>query len=568
MNHPTCILIPIFNHGSTIESVVDSLQGFSLPLIIVDDGSDRSTTQVLEKLEQRYDRLRVIYRAANGGKGAAMRDAFAAAFEQGFVHAIQVDADGQHDVQSIPKFLQVATKPRVIVLGKPRFDASAPRIRCWGRKLTTWLIWLETLSFNVKDGLCGFRLYPVKESHQVISTMDCGKRMDFDPSILVHLVWEGVEVEHVETFVRYPQDGISNFRYVRDNFLITCSHFKLIGKMLARVLRPRLFGARKHGDVSAHRWSELKEHGSYTASLLMLRLYRLLGRRFSTQLAKVVATYFYLTSALARRASADYIQQYSRYFPEQSPLSIRKHISEFAIALVDKLAVWNGDIRFEDLVWENRSEFYELLDTKQGFILLGGHVGNIEIGRALSRKHYDFTVNALMYRSHAESFRRILEKLNGEANIAITPLEDIGSDTLMKLQAKVRSGELVTILADRISAGAPEKNISMNFLGAEAEFPTGPFLLASMLECPVYTIFFLREPDGRYRINFRHFANRIDLPRKDRKEKLHDFIASYVKILEQQLEDYPLQWFNFYPFWGIRERSEGATQTKAASAVQ
>jgi hypothetical protein len=174
--------------------------------------------------------------------------AFAA--EAGFTHVLQIDADGQHDSMDIPRFLAAAcAEPSALICGEPIFDASIPRHRLYLRYLTHVMVWINTLSFDIHDSMCGLRVYPLSKVLPVIEKERPGSRMDFDIEMLVRLHWNGVTMRWLPTRVGYPRDGVSHFRLVRDNWLITLMHTQLFFGMLRRapmLIRRRLrlaFGA-------------------------------------------------------------------------------------------------------------------------------------------------------------------------------------------------------------------------------------------------------------------------------------------------------------------------------------
>jgi glycosyltransferase involved in cell wall biosynthesis len=231
-----CLLIPIYNHRDTIANVLDQVSHCQLPCIIVDDGSDQATRHVLAAQTTQRPWVQVLHRPRNGGKGAAVQTGMLRAHARGYSHALQIDADGQHDTRDIPRFLAEAEAyPEALVLGKPVFGADAPTSRRLGRKISQFWVWIETLSLAIGDPLCGFRVYPVAPAVACIQHKRLGSRMDFDPEIAVRLYWSGVPIRNVATTVVYPQDGNSHFQPVRDNVLLSWLHIRLFFGMLCRV---------------------------------------------------------------------------------------------------------------------------------------------------------------------------------------------------------------------------------------------------------------------------------------------------------------------------------------------
>jgi GT2 family glycosyltransferase len=223
-----CLAIPIFDHPETIGAVVESLAKFDLPCLIVDDGSGETTQRELATLSQRYPWVEVVRHPKNLGRGAALRTAYRGAAERGFSHVVQLDADGQHAACDVPRLLQAASEhPDALVLGAPIFDDSAPFHRLHGRKLSQGIVWLETMSFAVRDPLCGFRCIPLGATLPVLDAAHTGDRMDFDPELVIRLVRAGVPVVNVPTEVAYHEGGTSHFRMLEDNLLIAWAYVRL-----------------------------------------------------------------------------------------------------------------------------------------------------------------------------------------------------------------------------------------------------------------------------------------------------------------------------------------------------
>lgn len=231
-----CLIIPTYNNRDTIFPVLGSLEHLKLPCIVLDDGSNAITKAVLQQCERRYPWVTVIQHSENRGKGAAVMTAAQVALGQGFTHAVQIDADGQHDVADVKTFLAwCRAEPEALILGKPIFDGTAPRNRIYGRKLTNVCIWFETLSFAIKDGICGFRCYPLEMLCSVSQRSAVGRRMDFDPGIVVRMAWEGATIINVETRIRYFEKGVSHFKFVRDNVSMVRLHINLMSQLLFRL---------------------------------------------------------------------------------------------------------------------------------------------------------------------------------------------------------------------------------------------------------------------------------------------------------------------------------------------
>ncbi len=234
-----CALIPTYDNPRTVRAVVERVRAHVADVVVVDDGSAEAGREAVRALER--DRLaHVVRREVNGGKGAAVKDGLAAARDLGFTHAIQIDADGQHDVDDIPRFLAAArADPAALVLGCPVFDAGAPRARVRGRLVSRFWTDLETAGRAIADPLCGFRIYPVDAALRAGAGAD---RMGFDAEIAVRMVWQGCPTVNLPTRVRYltaEEGGVSHFRMFRDNVEISWSHTRLCATALLRLLTGR-----------------------------------------------------------------------------------------------------------------------------------------------------------------------------------------------------------------------------------------------------------------------------------------------------------------------------------------
>jgi glycosyltransferase involved in cell wall biosynthesis len=233
-------VIPVYNHPGAIGSVVQSVLAHRVPVFLVDDGSDAACAQQLQRLAL-LPEVTLITHPDNRGKGAAVCTAMRSALAAGYTHALQVDADGQHTLTDVPQFIESArTAPQAVICGYPVFDASIPKVRFYGRYLTHALVWLQTLSFEIKDSMCGFRLYPLAAVGTLLQRHAIGSRMDFDTDILVKLYWQNVPLRWLPTRVRYPVDGVSHFRMFRDNGRMAAMHMRLLLGMLLRL--PLLLG--------------------------------------------------------------------------------------------------------------------------------------------------------------------------------------------------------------------------------------------------------------------------------------------------------------------------------------
>ena len=236
-----CAVIPTYDNPATIGRVTRAV-GEHLEVIVVDDGSAIEGREAVAKLGEEGI-AQVHHRAENGGKGAAVHTGFELAREAGYSHVLQVDADGQHALEDIPQFLEVArAQPKSLILGAPRYDESAPMVRKMARQLTRFWTHVETLGPRIEDPMCGFRVYPVAAACR--AARRCGRRMDFDIEVAVRMVWDGTSVVNLPTRVHYPEGGVSHFQMVRDNVRISWMHSRLAMRAIVWEGPVRLVGLR------------------------------------------------------------------------------------------------------------------------------------------------------------------------------------------------------------------------------------------------------------------------------------------------------------------------------------
>ena len=276
MTFEPCAVIPSHNHYTALGSIVARLRTAGLAVLIVDDASAEPARSAIAGLAAPADGVEVIRLPENRGKGGAVTAGLRRARERGFTHAVQVDADGQHDLASLPKLLQLArSHPAALISARPLFDGSIPRGRQIGRWITHVWVWIETLSTRITDSMCGFRVYPLAQTFAVLDRERVGQGMDFDTEIMVRMFWRGTPVVQWPVRVIYPPDNISNFRMLRDNCRISWMHTRLVFAMLARLpwillQRPPLI---ETGEPMPQHWAAMTERGADWGLRIMSWIY-------------------------------------------------------------------------------------------------------------------------------------------------------------------------------------------------------------------------------------------------------------------------------------------------------
>ncbi|HGK4674448.1 glycosyltransferase family 2 protein [Kluyvera genomosp. 2] len=549
-----CVLIPCYNHGAMMPGVLARLRSFALPCIVVDDGSDAATRETLTRLAAQTEGLTLIRLDENAGKGAAVIRGLEAAAAVGYSHAVQVDADGQHAIEDIPKLLALAEEhPTALISGQPIYDESIPRSRLYGRWVTHVWVWIETLSLQLKDSMCGFRVYPVAPTLQLAERATLGKRMDFDTEVMVRLYWQGNTSYFVPTRVTYPLDGLSHFDALKDNLRISRMHTRLFFGMLPRI--PTLLFRR----ASPH-WARQQEVKGLWGMRLMLWVWRCLGRRAFTLLLYPVVGVYWLTATQARRASQNWVARVrsrltARQMPVPANLTSYQHFLRFGNAMLDKIAGWRGELQLgRDVVFSPGAEAALHADDTRGKLLLASHLGDVEVCRALAQRQGSKTINALVFSENAQRFKQIMQEMAPQAGINLMPVTDIGPETAILLKEKLDRGEWIAIVGDRIAVnpqrGGEWRVCWSRFMDQPAPFPQGPFILASILRCPVVLLFALRQAE-KLHIHCEPFADPLLLARATRQEALQQAIDRYAQRLEHYALQSPLDWFNFFDFWQL-----------------
>ncbi|MCE8034134.1 glycosyl transferase [Billgrantia tianxiuensis] len=297
-------------------------------------------------------------------------------------------------------------------------------------------------------------------------------------------------------------------------------------------------------------WARIGERGTLAGMTLMVAIQRHLGRwPFRLVLAPVMLWYF-LAHATARRASQSYLQ---RLYPalERRPLArwwhSYRHFLTFGDALMDKVAAWSGDIADGRLTGPGIERFTAAIDGGRGGLILVAHHGNLDVANALAERHPGLELTVLMHTRNARKFNALLERVTGRPRPHVLEVSAITPATAQALAERIHTGGYVVIAADRLSLSGGRTQC-LDFFGDRAMFPEGPFWLAALLRCPLYTLACVRE-DGSFRIDFEAIDDTGNLPRRQREAWISEAMQRHADHLAERVRQHPLQWFNFYPFW-------------------
>lgn len=301
---------------------------------------------------------------------------------------------------------------------------------------------------------------------------------------------------------------------------------------------------------NSQHWAHLDEAGIGFGIWFLYQTYRLLGKLPFRIVLYPVITYFFLFRSSARAASFEYLTRLNQSGVKIKPntAQVIKHFVAFGESLLDKILSHTGRYTLENVSIVDREPIQNHLKRGQGLVFFTAHIGSLEVSRSLAQFR-GIPITILVHTANSEKFNRIIKRVNPNSQVNLMQVESFGSAQAIILAAKIQAGEVVIIAADRVPISGNEQHmVSTQFFGKTANFPSGPYILAHVLQCPVYSVFCMLI-DGRYELRYIPFAEKIVLPRKERATALSQYAQQFAQVLEQQCLRSPLQWFNFYKFW-------------------
>ncbi|MDT3722187.1 glycosyl transferase [Pseudomonas oryzihabitans] len=306
--------------------------------------------------------------------------------------------------------------------------------------------------------------------------------------------------------------------------------------------------------MSGH-WAQQRERGSPLLMRLTAWLARHLGRRAIAPLLRLIVLYFFLFGGRARRGIQEYQQRLAAWSgrAELGP-SWRSGYAQFmafAEALLDKLDAWNGRLGLDQVQLHDDDQVHARMNAPRGEILVTAHLGNLEVCRALAQLGRRVRLNVLVHTRHAEAFNRLLEEA-GASDLRLVQVSELDPAVMLQLSERLERGEWLAIAGDRVPLHGG-RTVAVDFLGAPAPFPQGPWLLAHLLRCPTNLLFCLRQDDG-YHVYLEDFAPIPAWRRQERAAGIQGLAQAYAERLAAYCLKAPRQWFNFYPFWNRDER--------------
>lgn len=303
--------------------------------------------------------------------------------------------------------------------------------------------------------------------------------------------------------------------------------------------------------MSVRHWADMGETTSVAGIWLLYWVHRLFGRwPFRVCVYPAVLAHWLMRADL-RANSLQYLRRVEAatgaigHAP--SARDSLRHVALFAESTLDKLLAASGRYRFTGVRTEGRERMYDDAAAGVGGLIVTSHMGCLEIGRAMAEKRGGLRLNILVHTRHAVRFNRLLRRLDPDSDVNLIEVTAIGPETAVLLADKVAAGEYVAIAGDRVPVFASQ-TVDVDFLGHVAPFPSGPWVVASLLKCPVWFMGCIHE-HGSYTIRFVRLADRVLLPRGRRTEAIAELVQRYADEVTALLRRSPYDWFNFFPFW-------------------
>ncbi|MDR0715949.1 MAG: acyltransferase [Azoarcus sp.] len=321
-------------------------------------------------------------------------------------------------------------------------------------------------------------------------------------------------------------------------------------------------------------WAAMKEAGFAGGLRFLFWIYRRGGMWPFRVLLFLVMPWYFLTNTLARRASLEYLARLYETSGGSTPApgwrNSFRHFMSFGENILDKLVAADTRGARQPYHVKGVEHVDRLLDAGRGGIIITAHFGNLELCRRLSHKvHATARLTVLVHTHHAERFNRVLKSLDPEQDVDLVQVDNISAATAMLLSERIAAGGLVIITGDRIpiTPGNSSATLTASFLGKEAHFPSGPYILAAVLACPVYMLF-SSSAGNAFFVTMRPLAERIVLPRRARAAAIRPYLETYVDALTRECLEHPLQWFNFFPFWQApRHHQEPVKDEKSTKSL-
>jgi len=292
-------------------------------------------------------------------------------------------------------------------------------------------------------------------------------------------------------------------------------------------------------------WAAFNEASFVGGMRLLFWICRVFGRWPFRLALYPVLLWYVATQGRARRASSGYL---ARVGAPHGFTGVVRHFGAFAEAILDKMLLWGGLFDFSKVSLHGAEPLLEMIESRRGALLVCAHLGNLDLCRALSLRTPGLKVTVLVHTRHAQAFNAMLARLDPRSQLNLMQVTEMTPAMAMQLSERIERGEFVVIAGDRVPVSTAPRVAMAPFLGQDAAFPVGPYVMAAVLGCPIYTMFAVRQGE-RHALHFEHMRERVSLPRAAREQALGELAADFAARLERHARSAPLEWFNFYDFW-------------------
>ncbi|HRK63102.1 MAG TPA: hypothetical protein PLN53_01845 [Terricaulis sp.] len=314
-------------------------------------------------------------------------------------------------------------------------------------------------------------------------------------------------------------------------------------------------------DAGAANWAALKERGAAWGPATLGFIYRIFGRGFCVVAMAPVILYFFATGARQRRASLDYLRRVWAFSGRQRRPGLwhaLRHFFAFGESLVDRFGAWLGQVDRVHVDAIDGGPFDAMREDKRGALILSAHVGATEIVRAIASRYQRRPISIVIHSPHAAGYNQLIQRFAPQSQVSLIQAADFGIGAAVAISAAIERGEWVVMMGDRMPiSGGEGRSITVDFLGAPARFPQGPFVMAAALRCPIYTLFCVRQ-DGGHKAEVALLSDGVAAPKSQRAAALAALVERYARALEPLLQAAPYQWFNFYDYWAAQGDGGGA----------
>jgi predicted LPLAT superfamily acyltransferase len=307
-------------------------------------------------------------------------------------------------------------------------------------------------------------------------------------------------------------------------------------------------------------WKQRREGGGRFALWLIRAIGCYGGRGIARMCLYPITLYFLVRRGAERRDSRAYL---TRALGRRATLAdVTRHIHTFAATILDRVFLLSEDTRRFDVTMHGLEGVHAQLDQGRGVLLFGSHLGSFEVLRVLARQRPDYTIRVVLDKAHSAAMTQLLDALNPEIAATVIDASQDGPSIMLAIQQAATQGALIALLVDRTQPG--EAKVQVPFLGAPAEFPVAPWLVAAVLKLPVTLGFGLYRGGNRYELMFETFSEGLDIPRRERAAAVPALICRYAARLEHYVRTAPYNWFNFYDFWDVSGDDQSDRRTHAS----